>query len=75
MPYIDNMAEVMAAVSSSTVTPPIAKGEVTLSDWFTYEFGAPGITVKIGAGSAPPPKELNYWYARTRELLTLSCLF
>ena len=69
------MAEVMAAISSFTVTPPIAKGEVTLSDWFTYEFGAPGITVKIGAGSAPPPKELNYWYARTRELLTLSCLF
>ena len=69
------MAEVMAAVSSFTVTPPLTNRDITISDWFTYEFGAPGITVKIGAGSAPPPKELDFWYARTRELLTLSCLF
>lgn len=69
------MAEVMAAVSGFTVTPPIALTETLLCDWFTYEFGRPGLTVKIGAGSAPPCTELTYWYARMRELLTLSCLF
>ena len=69
------MAEIMAAVSSFTITPPLAKKEFTLGDWFTYEFKKPAITVKIGAGSAPPVSELTYWYARIRELLTLSCLF
>jgi len=69
------MAEVMAAVTSFTVTPPISKGDFTLGDWFAYELGKPAITVKIGAGSPPPPSELTYWYARLRELLTLSCLF
>lgn len=69
------MAEVMAAVSSFSVTPPIAKTDIELSDWFTYEFLKPGLTVKIGAGSVPPCRELNYWYNRLRELLTLSCLF
>lgn len=69
------MAEVMAAVSSFTITPPLVKKEFTLGDWFTYEFKKPAITVKIGAGSVPPCSELTYWYARTRELLTLSCLF
>ena len=69
------MAEVMAAVSSFTVTPPISNIEFGIGDWFTYEFCRPAIAVKIGAGSAPPVSELNYWYARLRELLTLSCLF
>ncbi len=69
------MAEVMAAVSSFTVTPPIAKNIFELNDWFTYEFQRPGLGVRIGAASVPPVSELNYWYARVRELLTISCLF
>lgn len=74
-PRSAKMAEVMAAVTSFTVTPPISKGEFALGDWFTYELLKPALTVKIGAGSAPPVEELTYWYARLRELLTLSCLF
>ena len=69
------MAEVMAAVTSFTVTPPISNLDFGIGDWFTYEFNRPAISVKIGAGSAPPVNELTYWYARMRELLTLSCLF
>ena len=69
------MAEVMSAVTSFTITPPLIKKDFTLGDWFTYEFKKPAITVKIGAGSVPPVEELTYWYARIRELLTLSCLF
>lgn len=69
------MAEVMAAVTSFTVTPPISDVDFGIGDWFVYEFQRPAIGVKIGAGSAPPVSELTYWYARMRELLTLSCLF
>lgn len=69
------MAEVMAAVSSFTITPPLIKKDFYLGDWFANEFKKPAITVKIGAGSTPPVSELTYWYARIRELLTLSCLF
>ena len=69
------MAEVMAAVTGFTVTPPISNMDFCLGDWFTYEFNRPAISVKIGAGSVPPVSELTYWYARLRELMTLSCLF
>lgn len=69
------MAEVMAAVTSFTVTPPISNADFGIGDWFTYEFCRPALAVKIGVGSAPPVSELTYWYARLRELLTLSCLF
>lgn len=69
------MAEVMAAVSSFSIIPPISKGVFTLGDWFTYELKKPAITVKIGSDSVPECRELTYWYARVRELLTLSCLF
>ena len=69
------MAEVMAAVSSFTVSPPIALADDELCHWFTYEHRKPAITVKIGSGSAPDCTELTYWYARLREMLTLSCLF
>ena len=74
-PRSAKMAEVMAAVTSFTVTPPISKCEFNMCDWFTYELLKPATTVKIGAGSVPPVGELTYWYARLRELLTLSCLF
>lgn len=69
------MAEVMAAVSSFSVSPPIANVGNGFGNWFTHEFSRPAITVKIGTGSAPSCTELTYWYARLRELLTLSCLF
>lgn len=69
------MAEVMAAVTSFSVTPPIAMDEPELCHWFTYEHQKPAITVKIGSRSAPDCSELTYWYARLREMLTLSCLF
>ena len=74
-PRSAKMAEVMAAVTSFTVTPPIANPNFYLGDWFTYELCRPAIGVKIGSGSIPPVSELAYWYARLRELLTLSCLF
>lgn len=69
------MAEVMAAVSSFAVEPPIAKQSVEPNDWFTYETRRPGLSVRIGTGSTPAVSELHYWYCRLRELLTLSCLF
>lgn len=69
------MAEVMAAVTSFAVEPPIAKQTIELNDWFTYETRRPGLAVRIGAGQAPAVSELHYWYCRLRELLTLSCLF
>ena len=74
-PRSAKMAEVMAAVTSFTVTPPISDMQFCLGDWFTYELYRPAISVKIGSESAPPVNELTYWYARMRELLTLSCLF
>ncbi len=69
------MAEIMAAVTSFTVSPPITNKNLSFTDWFTYEFHKPAITVKIGGKSTPQSSELTYWYARLRELLTLSCLF
>lgn len=69
------MAEVMAAVSSFSVTPPIALADDEFCHWFTYEHQKPAITVKIGSGPTPDCTELTYWYARLREMLTLSCLF
>ncbi len=69
------MAEIMAAVTSFSVSPPITNKNLSFTDWFTYEFHKPAITVKIGGKSAPQCSELTYWYARLRELLTLSCLF
>ncbi len=74
-PKSEKMVQVMSAVSSFTVTPPIAREEVELCDWFAYEFQKPAITLKIGEGSSPPCSELSYWYARVKEMLTLSCLF
>ena len=74
-PRSAKMAEIMAAVASFSVTPPISEVDFSIGDWFTYEFCNPALAVKIGAGSAPSPSELTYWYARLRELLTLSCLF
>lgn len=69
------MAEVMAAVSSFTVTPPIAKNFFEINDWFTYEFKKPGLGIRIGVDGVPTVRELNYWYSRIKEMLTLSCLF
>ena len=69
------MAEVMAAVSSFAVEPPIAKKSIEINDWFTYEASRPGLCVRIGANKTPSVSELHYWYCRVRELLTLSCLF
>lgn len=69
------MAEIMAAVTSFSISPPITNKNLSFSDWFAYEFGKSAITVKIGGNSVPDCSELTYWYARLRELLTLSCLF
>ncbi len=69
------MAEVLAAVSSFAVEPPITKQTVDPSDWFTYETGKAGLTVRIGSKRTPEVSELHYWYCRLRELLTLACLF
>lgn len=69
------MAEVMAAVSSFKIEPPIAKNKIEINDWFTYEFAKPGLSVRLGNGSAPSVNELHYWYCRIKEMLTLSCLF
>lgn len=69
------MAEVMAAVSSFKIEPPITKNNIEINDWFTYEFSRPGLSVRLGKGGAPSVNELHYWYGRVREMLTLSCLF
>ena len=69
------MAEVMAAVSSFKIEPPIAKNKIEINDWFTYELNRPGLSVKIGNNEIPSVSELHYWYCRIRELLTLACLF
>lgn len=69
------MAEVMAAVSSFSIQPPIAKPGIEINDWFTGEFVKPGLCVRVGTESIPPVSELHYWYGRVRELLTLSALF
>ena len=69
------MAEIMAAVTSFSITPPITNKNLNFSDWFAYEFEKPAITVKIGGKLVPDCSELTYWYARLRELLTLSSLF
>lgn len=74
-PRSTKMAEIMAAVTSFTITPPISNVDFCLGDWFTYEFCEPALAVKMGIESAPPVSELTYWYARLRELLTLSFLF
>ena len=69
------MAEIMATVSSFSVVPPIGQDDSELCHWFTYEHQKPAITIKIGTGSTPDCTELTYWYARLKEMLTLSCLF
>ena len=69
------MAEVMAAVSSFAVQPPIAKGSVELNDWFAYEFSRPGLCLRVGTDSVPTASELVFWYKRVREALTLAALF
>lgn len=69
------MAEVMTAVSSFKIEPPIAKNNIEINDWFTYEFGRPGLSVRVGDSNIPEVFELHYWYHRVREMLTLSCLF
>lgn len=69
------MADVISAVSSFKVSPPISKIYPEICDWFTFEFNRPGITLRIGEDEIPPASELTYWYERIKESLTLLALF
>ncbi len=71
----DKLAEVMAAVSGYKTRPPIANTELQLSDRFTHQFLKPGIAVKVGSTYLPPVRELDYHYARVREMLTLAAIY
>lgn len=73
--HSEKMAEVIAAVSSFAVCPPIAKEETGICDWFTYETSKPALCIKIGEDCVPPIESLYQQYAVLREALTLSSLF
>lgn len=73
--HSEKMAEVIAAVSSFAVCPPIAKGDTEICDWFTYEFAKPALCIKIGENDIPSVNELYVQYSNLKESLTLASLF
>ncbi len=74
-PRSAKMAEVLAAVTSFAVEPPMNKNRVSFGDWFTHQTGRPAIEVRVGDSTPPAVEELPLWYPRLKEMLTLSCLF
>lgn len=75
LPHSEKMAEIIAAVSGYTITPPIGMSDTYIADWFCSEFFSPAISLKIGKEKIPNVKEVYKEYSKLKEALTLSAVF
>lgn len=69
------MAQVLAAVTGFSVTPPVGRPQTEICDYYARETGQPGFSLKLGEGRVlPQVSGLDGWYARLREALVLFSL-
>lgn len=69
------MAEIVSAVSQYSICPPFGDADSNICNWFSSEFSAPSLCLKIGKTGDDSVNRLYEEYERLKEALTLSSLF